>query len=151
MDLQSNHRILIPWNYISCMERLLLHLLLCSSTFSSVNFLLPFFLMSPSWKLGLYNKVQQSSAQPAVLPQMTDQSMVGPRKVEAKVYQGPTLHRTTLGEMSNNLARISLKGSKAVELLKKPTQQPQPPPAPDCGDPSMRKSLSRVSSVSLKR
>nr|ACC77698.1 ovarian cyclin B [Eriocheir sinensis] len=84
---------------------------------------------------------------------MTDQS-IGPRKVEAKVYQGPTLHRTALGEMSNsNLPRISLRGSKAMELLKKQTQQPQPPPAPapDCGDPSQLKGLSRASSLSFKR
>lgn len=41
----------------------------------------------------------------------------GPRKVEAKVFQGPTLHRAALGEMSNrNISRLTYKSSKPVDL-----------------------------------
>lgn len=41
----------------------------------------------------------------------------GPRKVEAKVFQGPTLHRAALGEMSNrNISRLTYKSSKPLDL-----------------------------------
>nr|ACN54752.1 cyclin B [Scylla paramamosain] len=43
----------------------------------------------------------------------------GPRKVEAKVFQGPTLHRAALGEMSNrNLSRLGFKATKSLDMVK---------------------------------
>lgn len=87
----------------------------------------------------------------AILPQMTDQN-IGPRKVEAKVFQGPTLHRTALGEMSNsNFSRHSLRGTKALEMIKKEKVEPQLPPAAHCEESSQPKNISRVSSFSYKK
>ncbi|KAG0712771.1 G2/mitotic-specific cyclin-B [Chionoecetes opilio] len=55
----------------------------------------------------------------------------GPRKVEAKVFQGPTLQRAALGEMSNrNFSHLGLKSTKSIDITKLKAQQPAGSGAP---------------------